>query len=129
MVWLAIPRGRTKKGRGGGAVASVPSFVRSTGAQQRLPIQNNSGLPQGPVDQPVTGYALEHDQPSEPFGSALTLLSKREAITNANAACPLLPGAVRGAQFHPRSPLLRRLATLAHHRHQRAGAGAGRSGV
>jgi hypothetical protein len=42
MVWLAIPRGRTKKGRWGVAVAWVPSFVRSTGAQQRLPIQNNA---------------------------------------------------------------------------------------
>jgi hypothetical protein len=35
--------------------------------------------------------------------------------------------AVRGAQFYLRSPPLRRLATFAKQRHQRAGAGAGRS--
>src|SRR5262249_40629109 len=60
---------------------------------------------------------------------ALSLLSEREAITNANAPSRLLPGAVRGTQFHPRSPTLRHLATLADHRHRRAGAGAGRSAV
>jgi hypothetical protein len=47
----------------------------------------------------------------------------------ANPAGPLLHGAVRRAQFHLRSSPLRRLATFAKQRHQRAGAGAGRSAV
>ena len=46
-------------------------------------------------------------------GVALALLSEREAITIANAASPLLPGAVRGAQFHPRGPTLRDAKRLA----------------
>src|SRR5215831_12187928 len=51
---------------------------------------------------------------------ALPLVSEWEAVTNANAPGRLLPGAVRGAQFHPRSPTLRHFATLADHRHRRA---------
>jgi hypothetical protein len=52
-----------------------------------------------------------------------------EMILIANAPGPLLSGAVRRTQFPPRSPPLRHLATLADHRHQGAGAGAGRSAV
>ena len=82
-------------------------------------------------------HCLERNLTSEPTRAigemvrwvVLALLSKREAITIANAAGLLLPGAVRGAQFHPCSPPLRHLATNADYRHQRAGAGAGRSAV
>jgi len=49
---------------------------------------------------------LDRQNPVGPLG-------EREAITIANAAGRLLPGAVRGAQFHPRSRPLRHLSTLA----------------
>src|SRR5262249_28045809 len=51
--------------------------------------------------------------------------SDRRGDNLANAPGPLLPGAVRGASFHPRGPPLRRLTTLADPRRQRARAGAG----
>src|SRR5262245_9770107 len=46
--------------------------------------------------------------------------------THANAPDPLLPGALRGAQFHASGQTLRRLPALADQRHHRIGARAGR---
>src|SRR5262245_15414416 len=47
--------------------------------------------------------------------------------THANAPDPLLPGALRGAQFHASGRALRRLPALADQRHHSVGARAGRS--
>src|SRR5262245_32119435 len=46
--------------------------------------------------------------------------------THANAPDPLLPGTLRGAQFHASGQTLRRLPALADQRHHRIGARAGR---
>src|SRR5262245_2011587 len=46
--------------------------------------------------------------------------------THANAPDPLLPGALRGAQFHASGRALRRLPALADQRHHNVGARAGR---
>src|SRR5262249_14704081 len=48
-------------------------------------------------------------------------------VGHANAPDLLLPGALRGAQFHAGGQALRRLSTLADQRHYLAGAGVGRS--
>src|SRR5262245_12080131 len=60
---------------------------------------------------------------------SLFVSREREAMTVGTATGPLLPGPVRGTQFHPRGPALRRLATHADHRHRHARAGVGRSAV
>src|SRR5262249_59257547 len=54
---------------------------------------------------------------------------EREAMTVGTAPGPLLPGPVRGTQFHPRGPPLRRLTTHTDHRHRLARAGVGGSAV
>src|SRR5262249_4120049 len=60
---------------------------------------------------------------------SLFVSREREAMTVGTAPGPLLPGPVRGTQFHPRGPPLRRLTTHTDHRHRLARAGVGRSAV
>jgi hypothetical protein len=77
--------------------------------------------------------SMEQDRPSQPLAQmagegALARLREREAIIMQMQQVDYFL-TLCAELIHPRSPPLRRLATLADHRHRHAGAGAGRSAV
>jgi hypothetical protein len=117
----ALEPGRTNTGV---AVAWVPSFVRSTGGAA-APSDSEQFRSAPRTGRSTCDRLSIGTRPA--WAGACTAQQTGGDI--ANPAGPLLHGAVRRAQFHLRSPPLRRLATFAKQRHQRAGAEAGRSAV
>ena len=127
MAWLAIPQGRTKKGRWGRRGLGPILRQKHRGAAAPSDSEQFRSAPR--TSRSACDRLNIGTRPAIRAIRAGACTAQQTGGDIANPAGPLLPGAVRRAQFHLRSPPLRHLATFAKQRHQRAGAGAGRSAV